>query len=311
MLQPLLLDTVPDSWLAFELSVLRRLSFHSVANPFAGEPDLDVYLKRWGVRVASNDAAQWAWTKAAARVENNSERLSAEDVELILDEAYVPHHRLRNPALRRWFNEPDAWWFDNVRARIEQLDDRLRRAVALTIGMDVGDYALSFNEETRELRQPLSRVFRRLWEAQPPPVNNREQNTSSNREAREFLAAERTDFLFLRLPRAAGTTSPRRSAWAWREEWLRGTDDFWEEFEGARAGRLGTRVETRQQYLHHIEELLDAARHLPSWAVAHAEDGFLSTDELVETIRRLRRVKTVYTKDFSELMGVRASIITA
>ncbi len=48
----------PGGWLAFELSVLRRLKFRSVAIPLVGEPDLPVYLKRLGVRVAANDPAR-------------------------------------------------------------------------------------------------------------------------------------------------------------------------------------------------------------------------------------------------------------
>ena len=60
-----------------------------------------------------------------------------------------------------------------------------------------------------------------------------------------------------------------------------------------------------------LEELLDAASHLPAWAVSHVDDGYLPTEELVETIRRVRRVGTIYTKDFTELAGARAVIITA
>ena len=44
-------------WLGFELSVLRRLKFRSVALPLAGEPNLGLYLKRWDARVAANDPA--------------------------------------------------------------------------------------------------------------------------------------------------------------------------------------------------------------------------------------------------------------
>jgi hypothetical protein len=36
-----------------------------------------------------------------------------------------------------------------------------------------------------------------------------------------------------------------------------------------------------------------------------------SSDELVETVGRVRKVSEVYTKDFPDLLGVRASIITA
>jgi hypothetical protein len=248
--------------------------------------------------------------KAMARVENNQVRLTGAEIEAVLEEAYVPHHKLRNPSLRRWFNETDAWWFDNLRAASERFTDKTKLALILSLGMAVGDYALSFDEETRELRQPFSRVFKRLWEAEPNPVDNNQPNTAANKQARDFLAAERADLLFLRLPRA-GRRGARASSWAWREEWIRGNEDFWHDFDGISQGRLGSRVETKQQYLRHVEELLEAALHLPLWAIVHTEDGFITSEELVETVRRLRKVGTIYTKDFSELMGARAAIITA
>lgn len=309
LLRPMF-DHIPAGWLAFELSILRRLKFDSVVNPFAGEPNLDVHLKRWGARVSVNDAAQWAWMRGLARVENNTERLTEEDVEIVLEDAYVPRHKLYNGSLRRWFGETDAWWFDNVRANAEKLEDARRRALALHFGMLTGDYALSFDEETRELRQPLSRVFRRLWEADAAPVNNKQQNGSWNKDARAFLAKESADLLFLRLPQPS-RRGARHAPWAWREEWVRGEDGFWDDYEAGREGRLGARAETRQQYLRHVEELLEAATHYPACAIAHVENGLVSTDELVESIRRTRRVGTIYTKDFSELTGARAVIITA
>jgi hypothetical protein len=303
-------DSLPEGWLAFELSILRRLQFRSVADPFAGETATLAYLKRWGARVAANDAAQWSWVRARARVENNSEVLSESDVETVLEEAYVPRHRLYNTALRRWFGETDAWWFDNVRANAEKLDSPAKRALALDLGMMVGDYALSFDEETRELRQPLSRVLMRFRDAASAPFNNRQQNTATNKDAREFISREQVELLFLRLPRPS-RRSARDSVWAWREEWVRGEGDFWGDFERSREGRLGARAEARRQYLRHVEDLLDAASNVPAWAVAYADDGFLPTEELVESISRLRRVSTVYTKDFTELTGARAVIITA
>jgi hypothetical protein len=304
--------TIPNGWLAFELSVLRRLKFRSASFAFTGEPDLGVYLKHWGVRVAANDLAQWAATKAIAFIENNTEKLSDEEIEIVLEDAYVPRHKLYNPALRNWFNETDAWWFDNVRENADKLESPVSRALALSFGMMVGDYALSFDEETREFRQPLSQVFRRVWKAQAEPVNNSQRNTSDNREARDFIAEQHTNLLFLRLPRTRDVHEQRRTSLsAWREEWVRGGDGFWDELERARMGRLGTRVVTKQQYLRFVEDLLQVALHLPVWAIAHAEDGFIQTSDLVETINRVRKVETIYSKDFSELTGLRATIITA
>lgn len=306
--------TFPNGWLNFELSVLRRLRFASLAIPFTGEPNLGAHLKSWKVQVAANNALTWAHTKATALIENDSERLTEEDIEAVLDDAYMPRDWLDNPALGNWFNETDAWWFDNVRFNAERFENPYKRALALTVGMMVGDYVLSFTPETRHLREPLSlsRVYKQFAEDLPFQFDDAQHSKATHQDARAFIAESRyTDLLFLRLPAAVQPQPFPQRAFAWREEWLLGGDDFWDEFEKTRAGKLGARVQSKQQYLGLVEDLLHTAAHLPAWAIAHTENGFISTDELVETISRVRQVDAVYSKDFSDLLGVRASIITA
>jgi hypothetical protein len=215
--------------------------------------------------------------------------------------------------LRNWFGETDAWWFDNVRQNIERLQSPIARAIGLTVALSVGDYVLSFTPETLELRQPLSTVFRRIWSALPDPVNNNESNSCTNRIGYDFIAESFTaDLMFLRLPKAHKLSQKNYLGWtAWREEWLRGGDDFWSDLEFRQASRLGTLVETKSQYLRLLEEFLRTASHIKTWAIAHIEDGFITTQELVETIGHIRRVDTIFTKDFSELTGTKAVIITA
>ena len=231
--------TFPNGWLNFELSVLRRLRFTSVALPFTGEPNFCTQLKRWNVRVAANDQMTWAFTKATALIENDSERLSAEEMDTLLDDAYIPRDRLDNPSLLHWFNETDAWWFDNVRFNAERLDSPYQRALALTLGMMVGDYVLSFGADSRHLREPLSlsRVFMQFAQSLPFPGDNSQRSKATHQEVRTFVAERRhSDLLFLRLPVPIQPQPARASALAWREEWLLGGDDFWDEFERMRAG---------------------------------------------------------------------------
>lgn len=302
-------------WLGFELSVLHRLKFKSVALPLAGEPGLGLYLKRWNARVAANDPAQWAWTKSQAFIENNCERLTEADLEIVLDDAYVPRNYFRNPTLLTWFNETDAWWFDNVRANAERLSSPYKRALALALGMGVGDYVFSFNLDTRDLRQPLSlsNVFRRVWHTLMPPVNNLRQNSSSNQSAKSFLAeTQNTDLLFMRLPRPTRATDSRNArVLTWREEWIRQSKSFWSELSKERNSKLDAYVETKEQYLGLIEDLMHTAAHLPQWAIEAVSDGFVTTDELVECVSNTRKIDAIYTKDFSELLGIKAVIITA
>ena len=302
------------SWLGFELSVLRRLHFRSIALPLAGEPHLGQYLKRWGARVSANDPAQWAWTKATAFVENNTESLTEEDVDAILADAYVPGGYFHNPTLLSWFNETDAWWFDNVRANADRLLSPYKRALALALGMSVADYVFSFNLETRDLRQPLSltNIFRRLWRSTAAPLDNQRRNSSSNLGVRSFVAETYdTDALFLRLPHPSRAGDSRNArVLSWREEWLRQGKNALDRGPLA-SGRLAAPVETKEKYLKSFQDLLHIAGHLPTWAIAGISDGFVSTDELVETVSNARKIDAVYTKDFSELLGLKAVIITA
>ena len=307
--------TFPNGWLAFEFGVLRRLKFTSVAIPITGEPDLCVHLKRWNVRVAANDPLIWPFTKATALVENSSEVLTEDDLNLVLDDAYAPGDLLDNPSLARRFSELDAWWLDNVRRNAARLESPYKRSLALTCGMMTGDYILAFDDQTRTLRKPLSlsKVFRQMASLLPRPYDNQSRNLSTNQDLRNFIAErQHTDLLFLNLPTAVIQSEPSRETLvSWREEWLRGGADFWSDFEKQRAGKLGATVQSKQQYLGFVEDLLRTAAHIPTWAIAHTENGFISGDELVDTVRRLRRVSAIYTKDFSDLLGVRASIITA
>jgi hypothetical protein len=271
-------------------------------------------LKRWKVRVAANDPMTWAFTKATALIENDSDGLADAEIDSLLDDAYVPRDRLDNPSLLSWFNETDAWWFDNVRFNAEKMSTPYKRALALTLGMMVGDYVLSFREESRHLREPLSlsRVFRQFAETIRFPHDNSLRSKASNQDVRAFVAERRhTDLLFLRLPAPVQPQPLQRDAFAWREEWLQGGDDFWGDFEKTRAGKLGSRVQSKQQYLALVEDLLHTAAHLPAWAIAHTENAFVSIDELVDTVSRVRKVDAIYSKDFSDLLGVRAVIVTA
>ena len=307
-------NIAPKGWLAFELNVLRRLKFASAALPFTPDAGIGAYLKRWNVRVLANDLTLSGWTKAVAAIENNGKMLSEQEVEAVLEDVYVPRFRLNNQALRNWFGETDAWWFDNVRNNIECLSSPISRAIATTIALGVGDYALSFTDDTLELRQPLSNIFRRLWSVVPAPVNNGQNNQCANKNGYEFIADvdNRADLMFLRLPRAHNLSQRNYLGWtAWREEFLRGGDDFWDDLELRQAGRLGTLIETKSQYLRLLEETLRTASHIGAWAIAHVEDGFVSAQDIAETVGRVRRVDTIYTKDFSELTGAKAVIITA
>lgn len=152
-----------------------------------------------------------------------------------------------------------------------------------------------------------------LVETLPPSFDNGMRNRSTHQDVRDFIAERHhTDLLFLRLPApVTQTTVSKEPLPNWREEWLRGGDEFWLDFERERVAKLGSRVQSKQQYLGLVEDLLRTASHIPKWAIAHTENGFISNDELVDSISKVRKVDAIYSKDFSDLLGVRASLILA
>ncbi|HKP10484.1 MAG TPA: HD domain-containing phosphohydrolase [Blastocatellia bacterium] len=295
------------SLLGFEASVLRQVEFRSIAIPFFGWTRLDLYLKAWGKLILANDPRAWAAAVARAMLESRS-ALGEEQIARVLEDVYVPGARLTNPDLRRWFGETDAWWMDNLRRNIESLDDESCRAQALAVGLMTGDYTLSFTDETRELRRPLTTIFWRLAGRALTAPAGHVPGRSSNLPAEEFIRQARADLLYLNLPVAHTTQAGSEARAAWREAWVRGP--------AAAAAhdieRLTTAPQSKHAYLAMIDRLLRAASHLRTWAISYQEIGLTTAAEITELIQEHRPVRATYSKDLTEVAGgLRNYIIVA
>jgi len=292
------------SWLGFELSVLRRLKFTSIAIPFAGRPSLEWYLKFWGKQIVDNDICQWSWWMSRALIENNGEALDVDDVALALHDAYTPRRQHHNSALWSLMSEVDACWFDNVWRNIQQLESEHQRALAYMHALDVGDYVFSFTPETAHLRRPLSEVFTALWRRGRAVINNGQAHFSMNRDAHDFIREVRTDCVFVRLPRPQGLAALREGVVGWRETWVRGSDAAWDGLVAERDEHLGDKVASKEHYLELASKFFESARHIPKWVIAHTDDGFLLASEIGDLVRQFRRrVDVTYAKDFSGVVG--------
>ncbi len=302
-------------WLGYELSVLRRIKFTSVAIPFSGQPDLDWYLKYWGKQIFSNDICQWAWWTSRALVENQQEVLGEDDVAFILQNAYVPRRKMNNSALTQTLSEIDAWWFDNVWLNIQQIENTYQRALAYYHGLGVADYVFSFTPETAELRRPLSEVYEQLWAQQRKVHNNEKENRCSNHDAMQFISSAQADLMYAHFPRPEGLSAQRDEITGWREMWIRGSSQAWDsltqEISQGR-GSFGDQIVSKGRYLDLIGHFLENAKHIPKWAIAHPEDGFVTAAEMGELIKSFRPVEVTYAKDFSEVSeGLNTYIIVA
>jgi hypothetical protein len=295
------------SLLGFEASVLRQIEFRSIAIPFFGWTRLDLYLKAWGKLILANDPRAWAAEVARAMLESRA-ALGEEQIVRVLEDVYVPGVRLGNPELRRWFSETDAWWMDNLRRNIESLEDEHGRAQALAIGLMTGDYALSFTDETRELRRPLTTIFWRLAGRALAGPASHAPSRSANLPAEEFIRQARADLLYLSLPAAHTAHAGAEARSEWREAWTRASATT----EANDLHRLTTAPQSKHAYLAMIDRLLRAASHLRTWAIGYQEIGLTSAAEITELIQEHRPVRATYSKDLTEVVGgLRSYIIVA
>lgn len=279
--------------LGFQASVLRQIEFRSIAIPYWNDARLDLYLKTWAKVIFANDPRGWASTVARARVEAGAP-ITEEVIAHVLHDVYVPGARLANPDLRRWFSETDAWWMDNLRRNIDGLEDQLARAQAMTLGLQTGDYALSFDDETRELRRPLTTVFWRLAGRAMAGPASQPGNRSFCLPVEEFIKQSRADVLFLGLPSGHTDRGGAEARGDWRESWVN----------GAAAEKNQTAAsQSKQSHLNSIERLLRLASHYRTWAIEYQEPGLASAQDLLELIKEYRPVRASYSKDVTEVAG--------
>ncbi len=292
--------------LGFEVSVLRQFQFDSIAIPFSGEAKLDWYLKLFRKRIVSNDSRAWAAITARAMVES-TEALTEDHINQLLHDIYIPGTRLGNAQLLRWFRETDAWWLENLRRNIQSLDDEKLRAQAYLLGLQVGDYALSFNEETLDYRRPLATVFWRLAGRLNIGAYRHPQNRCFNLQPQEFIKQSQADLLYLDLPAARAEIAGSGARSEWRECWVTG-----ESAVASDATRMLTSLQSKQAYLLKVDEMFRAAAHITRWAVGCQEIGLTSAREISELIKAHRPIRATYSKDVSEVAGgLRSYIIIA
>jgi hypothetical protein len=284
--------------LGFQASVLRQLEFRSIAIPFWSELRLDWYLKAWGKVIYVNDPRAWAGAIARAHVEAVNP-LGEETISRILEDVYIPGTRLTNSDLRRWFGETDAWWMDNLRRNIESLDDQVMRAQALTLGLQTGDYALSFNEKTLELRRPLTTVFWRLAGRAFAGPAGQPHNRAFIQPVEEFIKHSRADVLYLRSPSSQTELGGAQARSDWREAWVSGAATQ----EPVRVTRSAALPQSKQAYLAVLDRLFRTAINFKRWAIEYQEPGLATAQDIIELIKEYRPVKATYSKDVTEVAG--------
>lgn len=111
---------------------IKDLQFETTLDAFGGTGSVGHMLKTRGKSVTYNDILKFNWYVGTALIENDSVKLTDEDVEFILEE----HGSISYPTFVYdtfhdiYFTDHENQWIDRVVTNIEQLDDLYKRAIA-------------------------------------------------------------------------------------------------------------------------------------------------------------------------------------
>jgi DNA adenine methylase len=117
--------------LPFILKHLAKIKFNSALDAFSGSGCVGYAIKQTGARVYANDFLNFCFQTARATIENNSTKLTEEDVSrLVRPNASAPTF-VRDTYKDLFFIETDCEFLDNLWANIQELESPLKISLAL------------------------------------------------------------------------------------------------------------------------------------------------------------------------------------
>jgi adenine-specific DNA methylase len=111
---------------------LKDLDFHTVLDAFGGTGSVAYMLKQKDKQVTYNDILKFNWYIGLALIENNTTKLSNEDVAFLIQK----HKEVKYPTFVYdtfkdiYFTDEENQWIDNVATNISLLDNIYKKALA-------------------------------------------------------------------------------------------------------------------------------------------------------------------------------------
>lgn len=274
----------------------------SIAFAFGGRNPmwLGWWLKVLGKEVHVNDILHFSYWDSVGMVENDQDTFDEERL-LNLTEGFEKRSELKNPELARLVPRADAYFFDQLRERIDELPPHLKgmaiRAGYLTIRyVQTLDTSATFTE----IRQPLAMVFHNLVRNLNERVTDKGVGHAYRQEANEFVKEPKADALFFQLPLAEGINlesfkGERVLGPVGREVWTAGPAKTWlPKLREQTEGTFGDKLITRESYDRALSNLLQNANDYPVWIFNLQESEYL---RVLSVVRQFRKPKGVHRFD--------------
>jgi DNA adenine methylase len=117
--------------LPFILKHLAKLKFNSVLDAFSGSGCVGYAIKQTGTKVYANDFLNFCFQTARATIENNSTKLTEDDVSKLVRPNPSAPTFVRDTYTDLFFSENDCEFLDNLWANIQELESSLKISLSL------------------------------------------------------------------------------------------------------------------------------------------------------------------------------------
>jgi hypothetical protein len=271
---------------------LERFHIGTIYDPLSSTSGAAGYFKLQDVRVISNDLAQFAYVKGKALLENNIFTIPDDLAKALTPEINKLPDLYHYKTLGiDWLSDDERRWLEYWRKIINEARDEYTIALAeaaVSLVIDFWITAKRFGASADWAPPALLSFY----------INHVNRNILDNDESNEMWRTDPrlltdkviADILFVNLPPLKGyeTFGIREHI---LESWLRGTSDF-PLGKIAPSNVLGSSFEGVREYLSSLEDLLQAASHIPLWAFALSNrQPFtrLEFDDLLKSLGRTKR----------------------
>ena len=284
---------------------LERYHIDTIFDPIASTTDAAGYFKLQDVRVIANDMALYMYVKGKALWENN--RFTIPEIlanKLIEEKSKLPAPEHYGTLGEKWLTDEHRRWLEHWRKIINEEVDEYIRALAETAVCLVIDYWITEKRfGTRASWTPPGLLSYYIKHVNSSLLDNEESNEMWRMEPSEITDKVIADVLFINPPSLKGYAGlgDREQI---LESWLRGVSDFpMDRIAGK--GTLGYPFDNPADYLAAFKNLLEAANHIPMWAIALSNRQpytRLEFEELLGSLgREIREIDLTIARKFFSL----------
>lgn len=301
---------------------------HCALDAFAGSQSIAYFLKQLGLKVYTNDFLNFNNQIGLALVENNSEKLTDKDLQILFAENSNPqfYNLCEKLFTGVFFEQEDSQFIDAFRSNIERLDNQYKRALAFTImnrsltrKVTMGHFAhtkaLDYAADpervrrNRSLVRPIKELFLELLPQYNNAVfDNQQDNKSFQANIIDLLPnLKGVDFVYFDPP-YCDSHSDYQGFYHLLETYT----EYWKDktfVNGVKRyePRRYSGFEKKNEIVQSFDTLFEKANHIPFWLISYNDRSYPDINILTDLISKYRKV-TVEKKTYINGRGGKGSV---